>query len=827
MAKLTCFLVLVVVVLVCAEAIRIDPVQPASSRRGKYFPEITRNDLDEKCPESYGIFPVKSDCHKFMVCNDGIPIIKTCPEKYVYRDANGACIEGDKCPDEAIVWKAYADQNDEDGDILYTTQNNREIKCGKNYAQYPNFEDCSTYIVCQNGQKKIKSCPAGQHYNDQTIRCEEPCKAYCNKTLSCECKWSTCGLDDACFQMKIIGPCRARIPRYFFNKRAGECQRFAYSGCMGNENNFETLEECQQKCSKDKPKPIPSFQCPTMNGLFPNPDNCRTFFQCSHGKPHFMSCPSDLHFSNKTKRCEKPCDAYCDKSLSCDCKWPTCGLDDLCFLPAETGPCRAGFDNYFFNWQTGQCEEFPYGGCEGNKNNFEKKEDCEQACTKDKPKPIPSFQCLKKNGLFANPDDCRTFFQCTNFKPNLMSCHSGLHFNDKTERCEKPCDAYCDKKLSCECKWPTCGLDDLCFLPPEVGPCRAGFYNYHFNRRTGQCEKFLYGGCRGNKNNFDTKEKCEKACSKKNSDDFTCVKDGLYKDPESCSSYIHCVNGQKYIMPCPRGFHFIEREKFCEPDSEAQCDLKGDAGSELLCTEEGLWSDIEDCHRFINCSHGQREIMSCPMGLHFNEESKECESPCDARCDTSLAAECAWPLGEEKDSDPECEKDGKFMDVSSCSRYIECSNGRKSVKSCPRGLHFSEETEECDSPCDAHCDQSLTLICGWPVGSEKDDKSCPENEHTSLCGAACQRNCQNYKDWFFPCPLICRPGCVCNKGFVRNSEGKCIPSAECDGFKCPFPNGKFLYPADDRKYIKCKDNELTIEECPLRHKFNYLEEKCV
>ncbi|GBL77956.1 Tissue factor pathway inhibitor [Araneus ventricosus] len=335
----------------------------------------------------------------------------------------------------AVVWKAYADQDDEDQDFIPdSTQNNREIKCGKYYAQYPNPEDCGSYIVCQNGQKSIKSCPSGQHYNFKTIRCVEPCQAYCNKTLSCECKWPTCGLDDVCFLEQIVGGCRNRVTRYFFNKRTGQCERFGYSGCMGNENNFKTLEECQQKCSKAKP--IPGFRCLTMNGLFPNPDNCRTYFQCSGGKPQLRSCQSGLHYSDKSKTCEKPCDAYCDKSLC---------LDDLCFLPPEVGPCRAGFYNYYFNRRTGQCEKFLYGGCRGNKNNFQKKEECEKACTKTK--PIPKFECLEMNGLFTNPDNCGTYFQCSDFKPKLMSCEAGLHFSDKSKTCEKPCAAFCEKSL--------------------------------------------------------------------------------------------------------------------------------------------------------------------------------------------------------------------------------------------------------------------------------------------------------------------------------------------------------------------------------------------
>lgn len=51
-----------------------------------------------------------------------------------------------------------------------------------------------------------------------------------------------------------------------------------------------------------------------------------------------------------------------------------------CALKKDEGPCKAMKDRFYFDVDTGRCELFEYGGCQGNANNFETLQECDEMC---------------------------------------------------------------------------------------------------------------------------------------------------------------------------------------------------------------------------------------------------------------------------------------------------------------------------------------------------------------------------------------------------------------------------------------------------------------
>ncbi|KAM9255659.1 amyloid beta precursor like protein 2 isoform 2-T2 [Cariama cristata] len=83
-------------------------------------------------------------------------------------------------------------------------------------------------------------------YNEETPTEPSSDKAVPEKEVSSDMK-------SVCSQEAMTGPCRAVMPRWYFDPNKRKCVRFIYGGCGGNRNNFESEEYCMAVCKKMMP----------------------------------------------------------------------------------------------------------------------------------------------------------------------------------------------------------------------------------------------------------------------------------------------------------------------------------------------------------------------------------------------------------------------------------------------------------------------------------------------------------------------------------------------------------------------------------------------
>ncbi|KAG7225963.1 hypothetical protein INR49_018564 [Caranx melampygus] len=184
---------------------------------------------------------------------------------------------------------------------------------------------------------------------------------------------------------------------------------------------------------------------------------------------------------------------------------------EYCQVGPQAGPCRAALRHWYYNSETKNCETFIYGGCRGNKNNYISKESCMATCT------VSVLPSAKKSSSDAD------------------------EHKDVPEDAESPAEPEPADTESANTQ-----ETEYCQVGPQVGPCRAALRHWYYNSETKNCETFIYGGCRGNKNNYISKESCMAACTvsvlpsaKKSSSDTDEHRDQcmVSPDPGPCRAY--------------------------------------------------------------------------------------------------------------------------------------------------------------------------------------------------------------------------------------------------------------------------------------------------
>ena len=166
----------------------------------------------------------------------------------------------------------------------------------------------------------------------------------------CELKCVKPNGTEAC-KLPLVNPvssssCQQNTTRFYYDIKLAVCRSFVYTGCHGNANNFETLEECEAQCQV----PLLFEQC----SLIPDKGPCRGSYQ-------------RFYFDSRAGRCKTfeygGCNRHTNNHLSEANCLNTCVKPKqraVCLLPKIVGNCDRFIDAWHYDFKEGTCKSFAY-----------------------------------------------------------------------------------------------------------------------------------------------------------------------------------------------------------------------------------------------------------------------------------------------------------------------------------------------------------------------------------------------------------------------------------------------------------------------------------
>ncbi|CCE71906.1 BPTI/Kunitz inhibitor domain-containing protein [Caenorhabditis elegans] len=303
-------------------------------------------------------------------------------------------------------------------------------KIGEPHIQNNQYMQCSPQQVCPGGHY----CHVGTEAN------------YCCKALG----------GDPCGQPLDRGVGGSQLSRWYWNQQSQCCLPFSYCGQKGTQNNFLTKQDCDRTCYVftnpcNQPIALPATLCSGTGSS----DTCGANMWCHIGanQDSTVCCPSE---------------------------------GDPCSLPLARGSGNQFMDRFYYNQQTGSCQQFTYSGLHGNQNNFLTQQACEEQCG-----PNPCFEGRPFVGA-----DGRT-----------QTCSASANFNT----C--PLNHWCHigSDLSTTVCCPGASTN-ACNLPMSTGEGNARLDRFYYDQQTKTCRPFVYNGLKGNQNNFISLRACQLSC---------------------------------------------------------------------------------------------------------------------------------------------------------------------------------------------------------------------------------------------------------------------------------------------------------------------------
>lgn len=201
-------------------------------------------------------------------------------------------------------------------------------------------------------------------------------------------------------------------------------------------------------------------------------------------------------------------------------------------------------------------------------------------------------------------------------------------FNSTSARCEQVIYGGCGRTANlfrteqqCQSLCPSQSEPALspCRMPKASGRCRAIIFKYYFDEATSTCQQFVFTGCGGNDNRFDSMADCERMCP-------------TLPESETASGI---------ILTLPEEDELIKSEGN-DTCTEAVCSKSNDYYLDKGC--KPIYQPNSCCPSRYNCPDEETKSRQCfyrglsyeidqPVPVMVEDERNNCQTDCVCRRD--------------------------------------------------------------------------------------------------------------------------------------------------------------------------------------------------